>query len=128
MRDPLPEDYLGNLSEAEISSLVKEMETKQKEESGRTATFGFIASSVFLFYQQGGVAGLTSWRFVLFVVVGMFVASVTLGLLFFRAQMLFVNAFKNISDKALVLLGLPYLAVQLVTTFFFTKLLFGLFG
>lgn len=111
-------------SNGEQEELMRLLKDKQKEDAGTTATVGFIASAVILLFSSGGLAAFFSLRAVLFVFVGMFVASVVLGNVFFWSAQFFVRIFTNLSDRTIARLGFLYLAFAVAMCFLFTRFAF----
>lgn len=54
-------------------------------------------------------------------VIGMFVAAVVLGNLFYFCQLAISRVLRRFSDRTIVLLGFPWMAAQLAICFLFAK-------
>jgi hypothetical protein len=110
------EDSFGSLS------AVERMQEKQKADAGTEGAFGYLGSLAYLLGQQGGIGAFFSLKSVLLILGGMFVAAVVLGNLFYYSQLGIARALRGFSDRAFVLLSLPWMAVQIAICFFFARL------
>lgn len=115
------EDNFGSLG------AVERMQEKQKADAGSMGTWGYLCSLGYLLFQQGGVGAFFSLKALALFVIGMFVAAVVLGNLFYYCQLAIARALRGFSDRAFVLLGLPWMAVQIAICFFFAKLCVSIF-
>lgn len=75
---------------------------KQKEEAGKFATFVWIASGLYL-YISSETASLFSWSAVSFFFIGMFVAALFFGIVFYLLQRLTAKILMKIIPESITL-------------------------
>jgi hypothetical protein len=109
----------------DFEAAVKEMEAKQKGDAGSVATWGFLITALYLFVSKAGFSSLFTIRAALFLFVGMFVASVVLGNVFFYASLWIARLSMKLGDessnKVMIALQIPFFVLQLGMCYLATK-------
>ena len=105
-----------------LLSAIEQVQNKQKADAGAMGTWGYLGSLGYVLYQQGGMSAFFSLKALALFFCGMFAASIALGNLFYYSQLAIVRLLRGTSDRTIILLGFPWMALQIVACFFFAKL------
>jgi hypothetical protein len=103
---------------------------QQKSKNGSLATYGWLATGAYLFWTDASGPGILSWQAAIFLIAGMFAASVVLGMAFYAWERLLGKLLsKAISGESISegfaafvsFIGVVNLVAMLVVTFFAAK-------